>query len=89
MGLLSPCWEQGGPLLYVLACICMHPGCKRLETAMPERRGNREGRTLQELENEGRQRGWIEGVGRKVVGRSGCTMVLFLVQLQGFIILNY
>jgi len=25
---------------------------------------------------------------RKVLGRSGCTMVLVLVQLQGFIILN-
>jgi len=38
--------------------------------------------------NEGRQREWIQGMERKVLGRSGCTMVLVLVQLQGFIILN-
>lgn len=89
MGLLSLFWEQREPLLYVLALTCVHPGCRRLETALPGRRGNREGQMLQELENEGRQRRWIQGVGRKVVGRSGYTMVLFLVQLQGFIILNY
>lgn len=54
MRLLSPCWEQGEPLLYVLALPCVHPGCRRLETAMPECRGSREGQELEELESEQR-----------------------------------
>lgn len=88
VGLLSPCWEQGEPLLYVLALGCVHAGCGRLEAATPGHGGNREGRMLQELENERRRRGWMLGMERKVLGRSRCTVVLFLVQLQGFIILS-
>lgn len=68
-GLLSPCWEQGEPLLYVLALACIHPGCRRLETAMPGHRRNREGWMLQELENEGRQRGWDTGHGKESSGQ--------------------
>lgn len=79
VGLPSPCWEQGGRPLYVLALICAHPGCRRLETAMPGRRGDRGGRLRQELGKERWQRGRMQGMGRTALGRSGCTVALFLV----------
>lgn len=86
--LLSPCWEQGEPVLYVLALTYVHADSRRLEATMPCQRGNKEGKRLQELKNEGRQGGWIQGMERRVLGKSGCTMVLFLDQRQGFVILN-
>ena len=72
IGLLSLCWEQGEPLLYVLARTCVHVGSGRLEAITADHRGNREGWMLQELENKGRQGAWMQGVDREVMGRIGC-----------------
>lgn len=63
--LLTPCWEQGEPVLYVLALTYVHADSGRLEATMAGQRGNKEGQRLQELENEGRQGGWIQGMERK------------------------
>lgn len=60
--LLSPCWEQGEPVLYVLALTYVHADSRRLEATLPCQRGNKEGKRLQELKNEGRQGGWIQGM---------------------------
>lgn len=65
-------------------CACRQQEARSYHAMLERKQGKR----LQELKNEGRQGGWIQGMERRVLGRSGCTMVLFLDQWQGFVILN-